>query len=132
MARALPDALQLREIKYGTKTSAEERSRVARLLAEAGRLAEALDLFLLAGDEKGEAESRRRAVEEGRPVLLLSLRRAGRRIPREEWRQAGAAAARAGRWREAFRCYTEAGDEEGVEAVRDKLPDYSIYTPQGK
>lgn len=132
MARALPDALQLREIKYGSKTSAAERLRVARQLAEAGRFAEALDLFLLAGDDEGEAESRRRAVEEGRPVLLLTLRRAGRSVSSDEWRRAGEAAVRAGRWRDAFRCYTEAGDEEGLAAVRDKLPDYSVYTPQGK
>ena len=132
MARVLPNALQLREIKYGIKTTAAERSRVARELAEAGRFAEALDLFLLAGDEEGEAESRRRAVEGGHPVLLLTLRRAGRAISCDEWRQAAEAAVRTGRWREAFRCYTEAGDEEGLAAIRDKLPDYSVYTPQGK
>ena len=132
MARGLPDPLQLREIKYGTKTSSEERRRVARLLAEAGRFAEALDLFLLAGDEEGEAESRRRAVAEGYPVLLLVLKRAGRTISGDEWRQAAEAAVRAGRWREAFRCYPEAGDEAGLLAIQDKLPDYAIYTPQGK
>jgi len=132
MARGLPDALQLREIKYGPKTSAAERSSVARRLAEAGRLAEALDLFLLAGNEAGEAETHRRAVAEGYPVLLLILRRAGRTIPTDEWRQAAQAAGRAGRWRDAFRCYSEAGDEAGLEEVRKMLPDYSIYTPQGK
>ncbi|MHC4136490.1 MAG: hypothetical protein ACYTDU_00565 [Planctomycetota bacterium] len=132
MARGLPDALQLREIKYGSKTSAEERRNVARRLAEAGRFAEAVDLFLLAGDEEGEAEERRRAVAEGHPVLLLMLRRAGKSVSRDEWRQAAQAAARAGRWREAFRCYTEAGDEAGLAEIRDKLPDYSIYTPQGR
>jgi hypothetical protein len=132
MARGLPDALQLREIKYGAKTTAEERSKVARLLAEVGRIAEALDLFLLAGDEEGEAEIRRRAVSEGHPLLLLMLRRAGRDIPRDEWRRAAEAAERASRWREAFRGYTEAGDETGLERVRGELPDYSIYTPQGK
>jgi hypothetical protein len=101
MARGLPDPLQLREIKYGSKTSSEERRRIARMLAEAGRFAEALDLFLLAGDEEGEAESRRRAVAEGYPVLLLVLKRAGRTISDDEWRQAAEAAVRAGRWREA-------------------------------
>ena len=132
MARGLPDALQLREIKYGSKTSLEVRRSVARRMAEAGRFAEALDLFLLAGDEEGEAELRRRANEEGHPILLLILRRAGRNISRDEWRQAAQAAARAGRWREAFRCHTEAGDEEGLAEIREKLPDYSIYTPPGK
>ncbi len=33
MARGLPVTLQLREIKYGTKTSSEDRRRIARMLA---------------------------------------------------------------------------------------------------
>ncbi len=132
MGRGLPDALQLREIKYGTKTSDAERCRVARDLAAAGRLAEALDLFLLAGDEQGEAEIRRRAIEEGQPLLLLSLRRAGRSVPRDEWLQAGRAAQAARRWREAYRCYVEADDEAALAEVKKALPDYVIYTPPGK
>jgi dienelactone hydrolase len=130
MARGLPDALQLREIKYGPKTSAEERGRVARRLAEAGRVAEALDLFLLAGDTEGEAEVRRRAVAEGQPLLLVILRRAGRAISKEEWLETARAAVRASRWREAYRCYTEAGDEAG-EFFNDTATT-EIYTPQGK
>ncbi|MHC4970876.1 MAG: hypothetical protein ACYTG3_00940 [Planctomycetota bacterium] len=132
MARGLPDALQLREIKYGARTSTEERRRIARSLAAAGRVAEALDLYLLAGDEEGEAEVRRRAVAEGQPILLLILRRAGRSISRDEWAEAARAAVRAGRWREAYRCFSEAGDEAGLAEIQDKLPDYSVYTPPGK
>lgn len=132
MARGLPDALQLREIKYGSRTSPEERRRIARSLAAAGRVAEALDLYLLAGDEEGEAEVRRRAVAEGQPILLLILRRAGRSISRDEWAEAARAAVRAGRWREAYRCFSEAGDEAGLAEIQDKLPDYSVYTPPGK
>lgn len=132
MARGLPDALQLREIKYGIKTSDAERCRVGRELAAAGRLAEALDLFLLAGDEEGVAELRRRAITEGQPLLLQSLRRAGRAVPKEEWREAGRAAQQARRWREAYRCYTEAGDEAGLAEVQQELPDYAIYMPPGK
>ncbi|MHC4549043.1 MAG: hypothetical protein ACYTEZ_09705 [Planctomycetota bacterium] len=129
MARDQPDALELREIKYGPKSTAEQRSRAARSLLEAGRVAEALDLFLLAEDEEGVGEIRRRALDEGRPILLLMLQRAGRAIPAAEWRSAGEAASRAGRWREAYRCYTEAGDEAGQATVREHLPDYEIYTP---
>jgi len=132
MARDLPDALTLRTIKYGEKTDARARRAAAERLLEAGREAEALDLYLILGDEEALARCRRRALEEGRPVLLLMLRRSGREVNAREWSQAGAAAEQEGRWREAFRCYTEAGDEDGLARVREHLPDYEIYTPQGK
>ncbi len=132
MAHELPDTLQLREIKYGVKTSAPKRSETARQLLEAGRVAEALDLFLLAEDDEGTKEIRRLALESGRPVLLLMIRHAGRDVTAAEWSLAGTAALEAGRWREAFRCYFEAGDEDGLARVREKLPEYEIYTPPGK
>jgi len=132
MARDLPDALTLRTIKYSEKADERARRAVAEGLLAAGRVAEALDLYLILGDEEALAQCRRRAIEEGRPVLLLMLRRAGREVAAAEWSRAGAAAAQEGRWREAFRCYTEAGDEDGLARVREHLPDYEIYTPQGK
>ena len=39
MANALPDAMQLREIKYGQRTNDQQRLRVAQRLRDAGRLA---------------------------------------------------------------------------------------------
>jgi len=132
MARDLPDTFQLREIKYGSKTTASKQVATARALLAAGRVAEALDLFLLAGDDPGIAEVRSLALERGRPVLLLMLRRAGKEVDAKEWSAAGAAAFKDHRWREAFRCYSEAEDEDGVAKVLEKLPGYEIYTPQGK
>jgi hypothetical protein len=132
MANALPDALQLREIKYGQKTSDQQRARVAQQLRDAGRFAEALDLYLLAGDEEGVADMERRAAEDGRPILLVMMQRAGREIPAATWAATGRAALAAGRWREAFRAFSEAGDEDGLAEVREHLPDYDFYVPQGK
>ena len=132
MATALPDALQLREIKYGQRTSDQERVRVAQRLREAGRIAEALDLLLIAGDDEGIAAMERLAADEGRPVLLLMMRRGGRDIPNATWQAAGRAALAANRWRDAFRAFSEAGDAEGLARVREQLPDYDFYVPQGK
>jgi hypothetical protein len=132
MAQDLPDVLRLREIKYGAKTTAEERSAVARQFLEAGSLAEALDLFLIVGDEKGIRQIRLKAIEQGRPALLLMLVRAEREVTPEEWRNAGEAARRADRPREAFRCFAMANDEAALEDLRSELPDYEIYIPQGK
>ncbi len=132
MAQDLPDTLGLREVKYGDRTPPAKRSKVARDLLAAGRIHDALDLFLIAGEEKAVGEIRGYAVREGLPALLLTLKRAGRSPTREEWSKAAAAAFTAGRWREAFRCYREAGDEAGLAAVKEKLPGYDLYTPQGK
>jgi hypothetical protein len=132
MAKSLPDALRLRELKYGAKTTAQERSRVAREFLAVGRTAEALDLFLIAGDAGGTAEIREQAIREGRPSLLLQIERGGHPVGAADWKRAADAALAAERFREAFRCYHRAGDEDGMARVREKLPDYDIYVPQGK
>jgi hypothetical protein len=132
MPGPLPDTLRMREIKYSERVTDAERSRVARALLEAGRAVEALDLFLLARDEAAVAGIEEAAVRGGRPVLLLLCERAHRPIPKARWQAAGEAAFAAGRFREAFRCFDKAGDEEGVARVRERLPGYEIYVPQGK
>ena len=132
MARTGPDALRLRELKYSPKISADERSRAARALLEAGRTTEAFDLMLLAGDEDGINEMRQLALKEGRPHLLLAMVRYGREATQKEWNVTGDAAFAAGRWREAFRAYHEAGNDDGLAKVREKLGDYEPFKPQGK
>jgi hypothetical protein len=132
MAASIPDPLKLRDIKYGAKSTPAERTATARRFLDAGRLAEALELYLLAEDADGIAAVRRRAVDEGRVALLNMLRRAGREIGPDDWRRGGDAALRAGRPREADRCFLEIGDEAGLARVRVVLPDYEIFTPQGK
>jgi hypothetical protein len=132
VAEKLPDTLALREIKYGERVPEAKRRKAAWDLFQAGRVYDALDVFLLAKDEKGIAEVRARAVKEGLPVLLLMLKRAGVLPTAKEWSEAGEAAFSVDRFREAFRCFQEAGDEAGLERVKEKLPDYGIYTPQGK
>jgi hypothetical protein len=122
----------MREIKYSEKTADAERSRVGRAMLEAHRTAEALDLFLLAGDDAAVGKIEEEAVRDGRPVLLLLCERAHRPIAKARWKAAGQAAFAAGRFREAFRCFEKAGDEEGIARVRERLPGYEIYVPQGK
>lgn len=132
VAENLPDTLALREIKYGERTPHAKRVKVGKDLLAAERIYDALDLFLLAGDEKGIADVCARAVKEGLPVLLLVLKRAGRLPDAREWSAAGENAFAKGRFREAFRCFLEASDEAGLARVREKLPGYDLYTPQGK
>lgn len=105
---------------------------MAGQLRDAGRLAEALDLYLIVGDEEGIAAMERLAAEQGRPILLLMMQHAGREVSTATWAATGKAAGAAGRWREAYRALNEAGDEEGLAQVREHLPDYEFYVPQGK
>jgi hypothetical protein len=127
-----PDALRLRELKYSSKISEAERSRAGRALLELGRTTEAFDLMLLAGDEDGIKEVRRIAVKDGFPHLLLAMARYGRSATKEEWNASGDTAFAAGRLREAFRAYHEAGNEDGLGKVREQLGDYQPFKPQGK
>jgi hypothetical protein len=132
VAQDIPDTLALREIKFGERVPPARRTKVARALLAAGRVYDALDIFLLANDEKGISEVFSKAVLEGLPVLLLTLKRAGRTPGAKDWSEAAEKAFSDGRYREAFRCYLEAKDEAGLARVREKLPGYEIYTPQGK
>ena len=132
MAKGMPDALQLREVKYGAKSQPSYQSALAAEFESAGRVAEALDLYLLAHDEAGIQSIHKRAVAEGRPVWLVMIQHNGRPVAASEWQQCGAAAEAAGRLREAYRAFTFAGDEAGLARIHESLPDYEIYVPQGK
>jgi len=129
---ALPNALELREIKYGDKTTNELRIRTAEAMLGEGRLAEALDLFVLAGHDEGIERMRRIGREQGRTWLLLMLRRAGRAVAADEWKESGTAAETDERWRDAYRAFLEADDEEGLARIRERIPEYEVYVPQGK
>jgi len=128
----VPNPLKMREIKYGEKSSAAERSRLAASLMQEGRTAEAVDLYLLGGDVKGVAEAKSLAVSQGRPLLLSMIARGGVPVEPEAWRACGEVCFAAERWREAYRCFVAAKDEAALERVMDKIPEFKPYTPDGK
>ena len=132
MASSIPDSLQLREIKYGDKSTPKTQVAVGEQLLAAGRTAEALDLFLRAGEDAAVAKIFAQALAEGRPALLMDIERRGGPVSREDWKTAGDGAMKAERWREAFRCFLHAKDEEALARVQEKIPDYELYLPQGK
>jgi len=132
MAQDMPDALQLREAKYGAKSQSASQSALAHDMVADGRVAEALDLFLIAGDAEGATGVRKMAVEQGRPVWLLMMERDGTAISAAEWKQCGEVAEQAGRLREAYRAFGRAGDEAAQARIHESLPGYEIYVPAGK
>jgi hypothetical protein len=132
MAAGMLDALQLRNVKYGANSQPSQQVAAAAKLLASGRVAEAFDLYEIADDKPGMDSVRKQAQEDGRPVLLIMLQHAGQQVQAEEWSACGEAAYRASRWREAYRAFLAAEDEGGLERVREKIPGYEIYVPQGK
>lgn len=131
MAR-IPDLLARREIKYGEKSTPADKIRLGDLLRSVGQRTEALEVYLLADHQGGIQEMLAEALSEGRPSILILLRRHGHTISHEQWVTCGMAAEKAGRWRESYRSFIEAGDEDAVARVQENLPGYELYVPAGK
>ncbi len=129
MARpTIPDALAMRQLKYGDAPDTE-RDRIARVLIAAGRLSEALLLVERRPDHPIAAELRDEAVRAGRPFALLSLRRSGRAVTDDELAEASRVAEAAGRFLDARLGYAALGDEEAIRRIADRLPPRLRPTP---
>jgi hypothetical protein len=121
-ARPLPDALEMRVLKYGARPEAE-RDRVAEALLEQDRLAEAILLFDGRPGHPLLAEAKARAVRLGAGFLLTSLlQRMGAAVEPEDLRACARAAEANGRWLEARQCHQALGDAEGLGRVDPHLP----------
>ena len=123
MARSsIPDALQMKALKYGNRPDAE-RDEVAHALREAGRRSEALLLFQGRPDHPFLAEEKRWAVEHGISFHLTSLQRLGVDVTDEDLRVCAQTAERQGRWLDARRCWELLDDEEGLRRVAPHVPE---------
>jgi hypothetical protein len=121
-ARRIPDALAMRETKYGDKPAAE-KDRVAQDLAAQGRHAEAILLFDGRGDHPFLAGQRKRAASDGDAFTLLSLRRMGTPVSDDDLRACAAAAEKAGRWLDARQCHVALKDEASLVRISPNLPE---------
>jgi hypothetical protein len=124
MARSpIPSALDMRELKYGGRSDAE-KDRVAALLSQRGRHAEAI--LLLQGRATSHPLARQEleeAREEGRAFRLLALRRLGVVVTDEDLTTCARAAEAAGRWMDARQCWRALGDEEALARVAEHVPE---------
>lgn len=118
----IPDALEMRDLKYGRRREAAERDRVAALLREEGRRAEAVLLFDGRPDHPFLAEEQAWAVAGGRVFHLLALRRLGRDVGDEDLRRAATSAEKAGRWMEARLGWLALDDEAALRRFAEHLP----------
>lgn len=118
----IPDALQMKAIKYGGRPDAE-KDRMADLLRAEGRRGEALLLFQGRGDHPFLLEEKRWAVEEGISFHLTALQRLGVAVTDEDFRICAQTAERRGRWLDARRCWEILGDDEGLRRVAPHVPE---------
>ena len=129
MARPLiPDALVMRELKYGQASEAE-KERVAALLRAAGRRTEALLLYEGRADHASLRNERDHAITNGRVFPLQTLQRLGAEVTQDHLRACAAAAEKNGRWMDARTCYLLLKDEAAVRRIAEHLPKSMVPPP---
>jgi hypothetical protein len=129
MARpSVPDALVMRELKYGTATTAE-KDRVAALLRAAGRRTEALLLYEGRADHPALRLERDHAITHGMVFPLQTLQRLGTEVTPEHFKACAAAAEQNGRWLDARICYLLLKDEAAVRRIAAHLPASLVPPP---
>lgn len=129
--RAIPHALDMRTLKYGTATDAQ-RAAAVKALRATDRRAELLLLFERHPDEKVFAEEAAWAVAEGQAFHLLSVQRLGGAVSEEQLRACADAALSQGRALDARNCYLAIGDEAAIRAIADQLPASLRPTPEAE
>lgn len=128
----LPDALEMRRLKYGANVPTADKDAVAEALRAEGRVSEALLLFEGRPDHPSLQADLRDAVRHGLGWRLLALRRLGVKVSDDDVRACAGAAEGAGRWFEAHRCYSVLGDAEAVARIAPQLPGYKPAIPANK
>ena len=133
MARStLPNALEMRRLKFVRDADPAEIDRVAAALRAAGRLEEAVLMYENRPTHADVAQDRDTAVREGRAFILFLLRRMGSDVRDEHLRACAVAAEAAGRWLDAHRCYTALADADALARIAPNLPGFKIAVPANK
>ncbi|MBI4575807.1 MAG: hypothetical protein HY722_06035 [Planctomycetes bacterium] len=118
----MPDPMRKRELLYGPKVAGEDPTGLGDRFRGAGRLAEALEFYIRAGDRVRAQGLLQQAVEQGDAFLV---ERAGAAFPDlvdpDLRRRAARAAEGAGKWRYAATLYEKAGDAELAAQVRARF-----------
>ena len=133
MARSrIPDALEMKRLKYAADVPLADRDRVAESLRSAGRRSEALLLYDGRADHPALREDVAWAISEGSSFTLASLRRMGVAISDADLRACAGNAEAKGRWFDAYRCYERLVDEASLARVREHLPNFKVAIPENK
>ena len=116
---APPNFREKRLVLYGEKASDDDRIRTAREFFAAERFGETLELLERATDDDLLSRVTDEAVRRGDTFLLLRAEKIrGREFERSLWREAARHAEGTGRFLDAHRAWTRAGEPERAEALR--------------
>jgi hypothetical protein len=98
MAVEIPDPLRRREALYGPDTPPETLVEYAAAYEQRGRIDDALQFYVQAGDQAGLRRMKSKALELGDAFLLKALARAEPgMVDEQDWRNMVAAADRLGK-----------------------------------
>lgn len=117
----IPNALEMKTLKYGGRPDAE-KDAVASALREAGRRSEALLLFEGRAEHPQLKEEKVWALEEGATFHLLALRRLGVAITAEDFTVCAHSAEKKGRWLDARLSWLELDRPEEIRRIAAHLP----------
>jgi hypothetical protein len=118
---AIPHALQMRELKYGTSEPAE-RDRVAQALAGLERRSEAVLLYEGRADHPFLRQQLAWAADHGDAFLLILMRKLGVPVEAATFKACASVAEGKGRWLDARQCYVALGDTESLVRISPNLP----------
>lgn len=118
----IPNALRMRELKYGDASDAECEA-LALALRAAGRRPEAVLLYERQPEADFLREEVQWAIAEGNGFHLLAMRHMGRSISAEALRDCARAAEQHGRWLDARGCYLALDDEAAIRKISEHLPE---------
>src|SRR5689334_18625002 len=130
--RDIPDALEMKRVKYAKDVPVADKDRVARALRAAGRRSEALLLYDGRSDDPALKEDLAWAVAEGASFTLSSLKRMGVPVTDEQLRACAENAEKKERWFDALRCYERLQDAAALERVKSHLPNFQVAIPENK
>lgn len=116
-----PDALTMRDWKYGGR-SAEERVALATRLRDVGRRSEALLLFEHDPANPFLEAEITWARENGIGFHLANMRSVGVEISPDAWRDCAQVAESRGRFMDARTCYVALEDTAALERINPHLP----------
>lgn len=118
MDDALPDALNRRNVLYGSASAAADLKRHGDLYWAADRLLDALEFYARAGDAAGVEQVKRRAIEDGDAFLADRIAQLGQpALDAAQWRALAERAATRGMLVFARRAYERAGLHEAAAGV---------------
>jgi hypothetical protein len=129
-----PNFREKRVVLYGEKTSEADRIRTAREFFDAERFGETLELLERATDDGLLSHVTDEAVRRGDTFLLLRVEKIrGREFEPSLWRQVAHHAEGTGRFLDAHRAWTRAGDPERASSLRStEVPPREPIAPEGQ